>query len=134
MKHLFIVAILAFATVGCQSIQRLTEGSSDNTPADPLIIRGGQLGPTPTFNVPTPAGTTRVVIHQFLPSDGVVGGLTSSLMHVFIKDDVSGQWFILGTSYSQAFYYTYTNGSITVHGNTLSRKEICIYEYIAGGN
>ncbi len=126
------LALLALSTVGCQSVKRIVDGPAAPAPQAPLIVRGGQLGPMPTFNVPTPAGTTLVVIHQFVPSNGVITGLESSQMRVFLLDEVSHQWFVLGTSYSGAWYYTYASGAITVHGNTLSQKEICIYEYVQG--
>ncbi len=128
MNRLPLLA-LAFLCVGCTGIKRLTEG----TPAGPqetLVIRGGQLGPMPTFNVPTPAGYTRTVLHEFLPANGVVTGLASSQLNVFMLDEVSHQWFHLGTSYSGAWYYTVGDKSITVHGNTLAKKEICIYQYV----
>ncbi len=130
-----LAVLLLLATVGCQSVKRLTEGSQAGTAAAPVVIHGGgTLGPTPTFNVPIPAGTSRVVIHQFLPANGLVTGLASPRIDVFMKDEVSGAWFHLGTGYSGAWYYTSSDSAITVRGNSLDKKEICIYEYVAEEN
>ncbi len=128
MKPLFI--LVALLTVGCNSVKRLTEGSEAPKRPEPQVIRSIELGPTPVFDVPTPAGTTRVVHHAMIPSNGVINGVESSNLKVFVRDDATQTWFIVGPSVSALYYYGFASHTLTIHGQNLGMKEYCLYVYV----
>ncbi len=123
MRYTNLIMVVGLLT-GCSSLRRITDGK-DVHQQDPQVIRDVQLGPTPSFNVPTPAA----VLHALIPIGGAVSNVSAANIRVFMKDDVSGQWFELGAAVSPAFYYTRAGSTVQFYGTDLPRKEYCIYEY-----
>lgn len=137
-KALLLLLAVAPLFVGCQSISRLTDGAPSPTIPTPAPIVGGGLQPlaptAPDFNVPVPAGFTKVVFHDALPTTGVVQvrADAGSSVDVFMRQRAVGQWERLFPQYNEAFYYTFdaATGTVKIIGLHLDGIEFCVYQYV----
>lgn len=138
IKALLLLLAVAPLFVGCQSVRRLTDGAPSPTVAQPQVIVGGGLQPlaptAPDFNVPVPAGFTKVVFHDALPTTGViqVRADAGSSVDVFMRQRAIGQWERLFPQYNEAFYYSFdaATGTVKIIGLHLDGIEFCVYQYV----
>lgn len=140
LKHLGALSILAllFTGVGCQGVRRLTDGAPSPTIPSPAPIVGGGLQPlsptAPDFNVPVPAGFTKIVFHDALPTTGIiqVRADAGSSVDVFMRQRAVGQWERLFPQFNEAFYYTFdaASGTVKIVGLHLDGIEFCVYQYV----
>lgn len=130
MRAPILLGLILLST-GCNGLRKLTDG--EKAPETPSVVIGGsRLGKTPNFNVPIPANTTRYVLHGWMPANGVVAGVESAQIDVFIKDDLTYGWFKISESVIPAYYYSYNTAtkSVTYHGKNLATtQEYCVYFY-----
>jgi hypothetical protein len=112
----------------------MPRGPTEPTPA-PIIGGLAPLATTaPEFNVPVPAGTTKVVYYGALPLDGniKINAVANSTVDVFLEERSIAQWFKMKLTYSDAFYYSYdaAAGVVQIHGVHLDSKAFCVYQYV----
>lgn len=136
MKTITMIAALLMLT-GCHGIDRLINGPEGTPQPDPEVISSvPAMAPNaPNFNVPTPAGTTRVVYYGELPATHTVQIAVdpAAPIDVFMLDRGIRTWFKLEQQEIPAFWYTYdaAAGVVTYHGRHLEMKGFCVYQYRA---
>ncbi len=135
MNRFLLAIVLLLPTLGCRGVKRLL-GNDDKPDAVPVQSLGGPapLDHAPEFSVSTPPGFNRVVFYGELPFGGAVrvSPVPGSRVSVFMLDRTVNTWFALGTSYSDAFYFSYdaTSGVVQYKGAHLALKAFCVYQYI----
>lgn len=137
LKPLCIILLLVSMSglVGCKGVNRLIDGNDNGKPKPvELISSMPNVGETPNFNIPVPAGYRKVVYHGALAVGGSVSITPGAgqILQVFIMDRGNGLWFMLNDQYSEAYWYSYDSVTSTVRylGSNLTWKEYCIYQYI----
>ena len=134
MKKLLIIAgVINLSFCGCRSVNRLIDGSSDESvkPASPVTNGLLPISSTPPdFGLPIPQGFNRVVYWGALPANGIIQVKPGFQVQVFEQQRLVPGWKILSPIEIQAFWYDFNSvtGIVTYHGNT-SFVEYCIYQY-----
>ena len=133
MKLYLIAPVMLLTLIGCNSLERLTDGREvEPKEANVIVTVPGLDATAPDFGLPIAPGYTRTVYHGALPLGGVINvtPATDAKVAVFMKQRNIGQWFRLKTVVSGAFYYSYDKqlGVVTYKGTNLSLIEYCIYQ------
>lgn len=137
MKRMIFLAVLIAASSGCRGLNRIIDGPEPaEIPDKAIIVSGPQLGEAPNFDVPQPAGTTKVVHYGRMPSDFQIQVEPTAPVDVFVQD-FSGFWFRLNTINHSGYIYKFDpiSGVVEYYSNNpqlnLSlMKFYCVYQYV----
>lgn len=139
MNRTLILILFLLITNGCRGLNRLVNGeeAKDLPETGSMITSIADISATPPeFNLPMPLGyNQRLVFHGALTKIGIVQihQTTDTIVKVFVKQRnfPTLPWFIIGTQYSDAYYYHFdkVSGRVTYYGDHLDLIEYCVYQY-----